>query len=485
MTPPRSVAASVVALGFAGALTAPLPALAQNARCTSPGSHAAQSSAQVLRINRLELGAVAEPAPRSTAAEPAPRSTAAEPAPRSTAADPAPRSTAEPGDRGTTEGEPKTPPAISGVALGDVRSVLIAGGEIKSAAAARTLDGRVSGGSRNDLVLQQAPPDNRTASRQRVSTKRFGPLRTGPGTLTAHARWNNGLACASVTGESSESAAALNRVTLTGGGNQSLVRVPEAFSATSSTGLRKRDGETESVSTTTLNAGKISLVDGEVRLRVLRAATLRVSMSSGGRGEAAYEPAVVEITTREGERTLLDTPGDRHDITLSDPATPPESLPSLLPAADPLPLPSIPGVPAAPESENAPAPTSPTGAKLHISLGAARQATKGKAIAARATAIKISLVRGDDGPATTGHQSSAVVADLSLGVLDGAAVAPKRSTGHPSPPAAPGSPGVSPAGAAGLPITGPGLVPLLLAGSGMVIGGVCAFLLSSHRRREF
>ncbi|MEU8240620.1 hypothetical protein AB0C07_20445 [Actinoplanes missouriensis] len=453
MTPARSVAASVAALGFAGALTAPLPALAQNARCASTGSHAAQSSAQVLRINRLELGAVAAPATRAP------------------------------------EGGP---PAVSGVALGDVRSVLIASGEVKSAAAARTLDGRVPGGSENDLVLQQAPPDNRTASRQRVATKRFGPLRTGPGTLTAHARWNNGLACASVTGEASESAAALNRVTLTGGGNQSLVRVPEAFSATSSTGLRKRGGEAESVSTTTLNAGKISLVDGEVRIRVLRAATLRVSMSSGGRAEAAYEPAAVEITTRDGEQTLLDTPGDHHDITLSEPSTPLESIPSPLAPADPLPLPSIPGVPAAPESENAPAPSSSTGAKLRISLGAARQATKGKAIAARATAIKILLVRGDDGPATTGHQSSAVVADLSLGVLDGAAVAPKRptrpgagpGTGTAAPAAAPGSPDVSPAGAAGLPITGPRLIPLLLAGSGMVIGGVCAFLLSSRRRRE-
>ncbi|WP_433828088.1 hypothetical protein ACQP2E_01465 [Actinoplanes sp. CA-015351] len=520
MTPARSVITSVVALGVAGAITVPLPAFAHASSCAKPGSHAAQSSAQLLRINRLELGAVAAPATRSSQAAGGQGGWAGSPSPAAAPAVPS-GGAASPSSASQGKGFGRThesAPAVSGVALGDARSVLIASGSVKSAAASRALDGRVTGGasrndqagaasrddrvgaSRNDLVVQQAPPGNRKASTQLLGAKRFGPLRAGSGNLSALARWNDGLACGSITGEASAASAELNQVTLTGGGNQSLVRVPDRFTASSSTGVRQRGGKPESVSTATLAAGRLILADGEVRIRVLRAATLRVSMSSAGRSEVDYQPPVVEVTQRDSKPTLLNTPGDYKEVTLGEEAVPLESLPTGLTAADPLPLPSIPGLPALGDLESTPA-SGASGARLRISLGAARQATKGKAIAARATAVRISLVRESD-------DSRAVVADLGLGMLEGAAVAPRRvpgasddaggagaSTGVSAGVSTGVSTGVSAGssdsgadaagvGAAGLPITGPGLIPLLLAGSGLVIGGMCAFLLSSRRRRE-
>ncbi|WP_203772199.1 hypothetical protein, partial [Paractinoplanes deccanensis] len=55
MTPARSLAASVVALGFTGALSAPQPAFAAPAPCERAESYAAQSGAELLRINKLAM----------------------------------------------------------------------------------------------------------------------------------------------------------------------------------------------------------------------------------------------------------------------------------------------------------------------------------------------------------------------------------------------------------------------------------------------
>ena len=63
MTPARSLAASVAALGFAGALTAPQPAFAAPAPCERAENYAAQSGAELLRINKLEVRASAPERP--------------------------------------------------------------------------------------------------------------------------------------------------------------------------------------------------------------------------------------------------------------------------------------------------------------------------------------------------------------------------------------------------------------------------------------
>src|SRR3954471_9526775 len=61
MTPARSLAASVVALGFASTLTTPVPAFAAPHRRAAPApgeraeNYAAQSGAELLRIDELEV----------------------------------------------------------------------------------------------------------------------------------------------------------------------------------------------------------------------------------------------------------------------------------------------------------------------------------------------------------------------------------------------------------------------------------------------
>jgi LPXTG-motif cell wall-anchored protein len=76
MTPARSLAASVVALGFASTLTAPLPAIAAPAPCERAENYAAQSGAELLRIDRLEMHSIGgeRPVSRSGADKPDGRS---------------------------------------------------------------------------------------------------------------------------------------------------------------------------------------------------------------------------------------------------------------------------------------------------------------------------------------------------------------------------------------------------------------------------
>ena len=537
MTPARSVAASVVALGFASTIAAPMPASAAPAQCQRIEHFAAQAGAEVVRINRLDLGPLAGAAHREDAEAspppsrssrsagskgahskagpdedqdgpssqpdpedgPAPDGSAAKPgsdedqdhsAPDDSADDLQSRQDRDQGGFAPAAWTPKNttsrvrpdkdvPQSIGGVGLGDARSVLIADGPVTSAAAARVLDGRVAGSSaRNDLVVQQAPPGNAKPTVRRTGEKRFGPLRAGAGELTAHARWDADMTCDSADAAVSRSAAELSGITVIGAGSDSLLRVPEKISGRSDTAVRQRAGRPESVASATMSAGQITLADGAVRIRVLRAPKLRVSMSPSGKGRVDYQPAVIEVTDQSGRVKRLDTVRDGFEMTLRDEALKLGSLPALIEPNGPLPLPPVAGLPSMGEPESTPAPGGADGTRLRISLGEVRQASKGNAIAARATAIKVSLVR-DQGSEPTGHGygPSAVVADVGVGVLEGAAVAPAA--------AAPGQ-GVSPAVAGaggGLPITGPRAFSLLAAGAALLIGGVGAVLIASRRRR--
>jgi hypothetical protein len=61
MTPARSLAASVIALGFAGSFTTPLPAFAAAASCERAQNYAAQSGAEIVRIDRLDVHSTKDP----------------------------------------------------------------------------------------------------------------------------------------------------------------------------------------------------------------------------------------------------------------------------------------------------------------------------------------------------------------------------------------------------------------------------------------
>lgn len=141
------------------------------------------------------------------------------------------------------------------------------------------------------------------------------------------------------------------------------------------------------------------------------------------------------------------------------------------------PLPVLPGLPpvgGSPES----APAAGPGTHLRISLGDVRQATSGHAIAARATAIKVSITRGTADPRTKhGYgDHGAVILDLDMGVLEVAAVSPEPFGGIQSALASSG-------GGRSLPITGPRLDVMALGGVMMIAGGVAALTFGLRRRR--
>ncbi|GGN70232.1 hypothetical protein GCM10010112_36540 [Actinoplanes lobatus] len=572
MNPARSVAASVVMIGF---LTAPPPAFGAPVTCAQPARYAAQSSAELLRIDRLELGITdrrgggadvegdgshgrdGRPGTNGSGSKPsAGGAPGRSSGPAGGAFDgpgngggedsaegpigsedidgggsaggsrsggaggngpgsggagavggngmgPSPDSVDARGGRGATKGSggvtsqdgaggeqrARTLPAgeqagggrnsaIGGVGLGETRSVLIADGPVKSAGAARILDGQVGRGGAGDFVVQQAPPVKSKAEERSTGTEQFGPVRVGPGRLRARAVWAAGMECGAIEGDVSSSAAEISRVTVTGGGIGALVRVPEMVSSRTGTALRQHAGGAQTVASATITAGRISLVDNEVRIRVVRAPELRASMTAGGEGRVDYRPAVVEVSTRNGKQTRLATSGDHVDITLSEEARSLESLPARLAPIDGLPLPKVPGIPGLGKPESSPAPIGGSGLTLRVALGEVRQAASGDAIAARATAIRVTLVCDEDAP---GYGRSGVVADLGIGMLEAAAVAPEKGPGQGNPGGTAGGEG---SGEAGLPITGPRVVFLFIAGAALVLGGLAAVFLTSRRRRS-
>ncbi|HWS36121.1 MAG TPA: hypothetical protein VN408_25720 [Actinoplanes sp.] len=527
MTPARSVAASVVALGFAGTLTAPLPALAAPG-CAKPERYAAQSGAELLRIDRLDLepgGRIADSRTKTssgTGDQGADSDTdqddvlddSTDDSDSPDAVVPAPPAESPSGGQGGGAAAPD----ISDVGLGHTRSVLIAGAPVSSAGAARVLNGKVAGSTtRNELVVQQAPPVQPKAAEQRTAAKRYGPVDVGSGSLRARAVWTPGMGCGAADREVSMASTELSRVTVTGGGNGALIRTAEKITSRSGTALQDKTA----VATATVTAGRISLVDNEVRIRMLRAPQLTVSVPASGKGRVDYRPAIVEITTKGGKTARLDTGGEYVDITLSDDLRPLEAARSRLVPDGDLPLPKVPGLPALSEIENTPVPAGADGPLMRISLGAVRQATDGEAIAAAATALRVTVIHKDS---NSDSQPSGVVADLGIGMLQAAAVAPNANRGKGRPGAGSGGgtrPGAgSNAGAdagdgfgngvgsgpgdgfadgsgsssgsssgsgfgdSGLPITGPRAVSFGLAGVALLLGGISAVVLTSRRRRR-
>ncbi|GAA4596325.1 hypothetical protein BJY16_001975 [Actinoplanes octamycinicus] len=487
MTPARSLAASVAALGFAGTLTAPLPALAAPESCARPQRYAAQAEAELLRIQRLDLGAAAakrehgaglpkrdsDERPSSPSPEP---SSSASPAPEESAGKVLEELRTE-SSFAPAAWRKKPADVVAGVGLGDARSVMIADAPVKSAAAGLILNGRVAGAPAAEQVLRQAPPSHPEPIEQHTGPKRFGPIQVGGGAMSARARWEPEFGCGTGRGEISRSSTRLDRIRLGG----DLIAVPSQSSTASSTGLHGNGGAARSVAEATVTAGRIEIAGGEVRIKILRAPTLRVSMSATEGGEVRFQPAVVEVSGPGVSGTRLETSTDRLDVTVDDLGPVTESSPSPVLPSRGSPVPSIPGLPipsggaggGSPLLEGAPAGK----AIVRVALGDVRQASKGHALAARATAVKVSVLRAPErGRGKAGYGSAGAVAELGIGMLEAAAVAPEP--GRHTVEAGPAS-----AAAATLPVTGPKLAPLVITGAGLLVGGMCAILLGSRRRR--
>ena len=502
MTPVRPLAASVVALSIAGAFT-PIPASAAPMPCERAENYAAQSGAELLRLNRLDL----RPAGRH--------------------ADP-----------------------VTRVGLADAKSALIANGKVNSAAVSRMLDAQGAGNLASPLI-QQAPPTHAKASTRDIGAGDAGPFTFGDGTLSSHAQWAPGLACAAEDGEVTRAAASLATASIVGDQKSALFTVRRKVSSLSTTALDGRGPAARAVASATIKAGTIDLLDNTVRIKIKRVPTLTASMARNGDGAVRYVPAVLEVSGRGIDTARLDAAGDKVEITVDgvgakgrpgvgdsaghrngddsgSPASseidagstdqpsdaghedgddsavqpnsdssdeiPPDSptesaLAGLLggllgktpvgglTSGSPLPLPTVPGAPPVGGAEESARVARP-GVTLLISLGDVRQARSGHAVAARASAIKVALTQGRaaaDGYGSGASDRSGVVMDLDVGALEVAAVAPEPATG--------GVQGAVSGAGGGLPITGPRVDYLAIAGIALVVLGAAATVLGRRRGR--
>jgi LPXTG-motif cell wall-anchored protein len=590
MTPARSLAASVIALGFASSLTAPLPAFAAPAPCEGAENYAAQSGAEMLRLDRLAWHTNSDseqPSTKSSPGSPA-RSSSASAGSSGSSSSGSPRresksvtdtaqgllgsdsdfTTGDLGNSGegvtgflsgtgdllksvtngavTAPGGPlnagsggqggggpveESGSSVSGVGLGETRTAMIADARTNAVAVGRMVDGK---GPLSKLLIQAAPPNSADASRH-TSPGKAGPFGLGAGDLGTHAAWDPAMACGRAFGEAAHSSAALKHVDLLGG---DLIHVTDPISGRSATALARSGNEARSVATATLTAGRLNLAAGKIKVRVLHSPTLTASMGTDSGGAVVYRPAQLEVTWPGGKSKTLNTAGDSVDIavggeersTESTPLGGPPELDGLLPAS-PLPLPNVPGIPslATPDTESAPAAGGDV--TVRISVGAAHQATRAHAIAAKASAIQIAIVEGGDGSgygkgghsksndrakrndqaksddhsksddrdkgdghANSGYGdvSSSVVAEVSLGMLEAAAVAPEAAGGNSGTGnsgtgnSGTGNSGTGNSGAGGsaaLPITGPQASLIAVGGIGLLVAGGVALLVGRRRRR--
>jgi LPXTG-motif cell wall-anchored protein len=578
MTPARSLAASVIALGFASSLTPPTAAFAAPAPCPSPENYAAQSGAEMLRIDRLAWHANSDlqrpsikssesassssgSSTSSSSSSSSPRSVVPPSSRRESASvtdtadgllgagagltdsdtgdsgrgvtgflsgtgdllksitngrvtGPGGRTDTSTGGQGgggpveTSSGSPDA--SIGDVGLGETKSAMISEARTNAVAVGRMVDGD---GPLSELLVQTAPPNTDDKSKDTISGT-AGPFGFGRGTLGTHAQWQPAMACGNFVGEAAHSSAVLKHFDVLGGG---LAHAPNGISSLSSTSFATSAGERQSVATASIDAGRITLADGRVKLQVLQQPKLTVSADSGSGGAVVYQPALVKVTWPGGRSKTLGTAGDSVDVSLDSPTSsgsrgaydfcgsrgsgssdssaqnerPSEStslsgspnLDGLLPGA-PLPVPSVPGLPSlgVPDAESAP--SASNGVSVHISLGEARRATKDHAIAAKATAIKIAISEGctddqgteDRGKDGYGDLTSSLVAQMSVGLLEAAALAPDATLADNTPATATGT---SPA----LPITGPQAGMIAAGGVGLLTIGVLALLASRRRRR--
>jgi hypothetical protein len=283
---------------------------------------------------------------------------------------------------------------LSDIGLGESRTALIANNPINSAGYARTLDGRAAGkAALSDPVIQQAPPSHAKATTRKIPAGKTGPLTVGKGEISAHARWDAAMACGRTPGEASRADAALNSIGLLGSGERALVRVPQKIGSRTTTSLRSRDGEASTVAEASVTASRIDLAGGKVKLKVLRQPAMSACMAASGNGEITYTPAIIEVSGEGMPTKRLSTAGDHVDLTLRSLEA--AAFPGLdtLRKGVPLPLPVIPGLPkiSSPHLESTPATGASGGTRIRISLGEVRQARKGHAIAAKATAIKVAI----------------------------------------------------------------------------------------------
>ncbi|GLY98199.1 hypothetical protein [Actinoplanes sp. NBRC 103695] len=364
---------------------------------------------------------------------------------------------------------------VRGLHVGEAKSAMIGVAAPNAAAMVRMINS--SDRSRVSLPLVQQAPPNKKARQQTTPAAEAGPILMDDGSLTADASWRDGMACGRTVGDITRAAATLGAAQVSGNGDTALVSVPEKTQSVSTTALERTAGGARTVSTASLTAGSFELLDGAVQIKVLRTPMLRTTMSTADGGAVRYQPAAIVVSGEGIRTTTLDAAGDSMEMTFSERRTESARMPDLaVRTLGDLPLPTIPGLPQVPGGATESAPAARPGTSVKISLGKPRQATQGRAIAAKASAITVGIVQGgrtDDG---YGH-SADLSLDMAIGALESAAVAPEPGgSGGDLESATAGSGG-------GLPVTGPGIGVMAVIGGTLLASGTVAFLLGRRRRR--
>jgi hypothetical protein len=358
---------------------------------------------------------------------------------------------------------------IRDLLVGEAKTALVGTASPSAAAVTRMVNSSAKSRLSRPLV-QQAPPDNPRPARRETPAAEVGPLLIDAGALTSHAK----SACGT-DGEATRAATTLGAAAVADHRDDALVVVPEKVESLSTTALERRAAGVRSKASASIAMRTFELLGGAVQVRVTRPPTLATSMSARVGGEVRYVPAVLEVSGEGIKKTTLSAPGDSMEMTFGDRtesgAGPAAGLLNL-PIGPPLTLPEVPGVPSlgAAEPESTPAAEEP-GTTVTISLGKIRQAAKGSAIAARASAVEIGITKW-----AYGQRKPAVALDLTIGELESAAMA-ADSTG--------GVAGAVAGRGGGLPVTGPGVGLIALGGAGLLVAGVAAVAFGLRRGRRF
>jgi hypothetical protein len=378
------------------------------------------------------------------------------------------------------------PPAggtVRDVRIGEAKSALVAVAAPNSAAVTRMLNSSDKS-PLSEALVQQAPPTNAEPSGRDTPAAEAGPVLMEAGSLSSHARWLPGMACGTTAGQATRAVATLGAARVMGIGDGVLVAVPEKVESVSTTALQRTDAGARTVARATMEARAFELLDGAVKVKVVRPPVLETRMSIVDGGEVSYVPAALEVSGEGIETAQLDTTGDTWEFTFSEPREESGRLPAMdrLPVGPPLTLPGVSGLPSLSDPKPEAAAATGAGTRVRIALGDVRQATLGHSVAARAGAVKVSINSGGGtdrrGPGYDGG-SAGTLLDLELGVLESAAVAPE-----PAGSVSGGvSGGVSGAGG-GLPLTGP-RVDLLAIGGVALLGLGAAAMVFGVRRRRF
>jgi hypothetical protein len=373
---------------------------------------------------------------------------------------------------------------VRDVRIGEAKSALVAVAAPNSAAVTRMLNSSDKS-PLSEALVQQAPPTNAEPSRRDTPAADAGPVLMEAGSLSSHARWVPGMACGTTAGQVTRAAATLTAARVVGVGDEVLVAVPEKVESVSTTALERTERGARTVARATMGARTFELLDGAVKVKVVRPPILETRMSTVDGGEVSYVPAALEVSGDGIPTAKLDTIGDSFEFAFSEPREESGGLPAMdrLPAGPPLTLPSVPGMASLSDPKAEAAAATGPGTRVRIALGDVRQATLGHSVAARAGAVKIAVTSGGGVDRTgPGHDpgSAGTLLDLELGVLEAAAVAPEPAGGSVSGAV---SGGVSGAGA-GLPLTGP-RVDLLAIGGVALLGLGAAAMVFGVRRRRF